>query len=374
MSHDVTFETRPDDYAHWKLSFDGPVATLAMAVQEDRPIKEGYALKLNSYDLGVDIELADAIERLRFEHPEVKVVVVTSVLERVFCAGANIRMLGASTHAWKVNFCKFTNETRLYLEEASAHSGLKSLAALNGIAAGGGYELALACDEILLVADGSSVVSPPEVALLGVLPGPGGLTRVTDKRKGRRDLADVFCSNADGVKGERAVAWGLVDAVAPRSKWDGAIAERAAALAATSDRPGEGEGIALTPLAPEVSETSLHYRHVRVSIDPATRIAELFMQGPGGAPPASAAAPRALGVAGWVLRDCRGHDDALLRLHAGQARVRFDVHPVEVLARGDPARNGVGHRHRVTKRLDHVGTDRQEKINAVEVVLGDRVL
>ncbi|MDF1561884.1 MAG: 2,3-epoxybenzoyl-CoA dihydrolase [Deltaproteobacteria bacterium] len=318
---DVVFETHPDAYAHWRLSIEGNVATLAMAVQEDRPIREGYALKLNSYDLGVDIELADALERLRFEHPEVKVVVITSVLERMFCAGANIRMLGASTHGWKVNFCKFTNETRLYLEDASEHSGLKSLAALNGIAAGGGYELALACDEIALVDDGSSVVSLPEVPLLGVLPGTGGLTRVTDKRKVRRDLADVFCSNADGVKGQRAVDWGLVDHTFPRSRWDESIAAEAERLAATSDRPGEGEGIALTPLKPAVEAGSLKYRFVELQLDHDARVATLRLSGPDAAPPADGEALRALGSESWVLRFWRELDDALLRLRTNTPEV-----------------------------------------------------
>src|SRR5437867_611793 len=228
----ITFDTRPDQYKHWKLSFDGPIATLSMDVQEDAGLSPDYRLKLNSYDLGVDIELADAITRLRFEHPEVHAVVITSLKERVFCAGANIFMLRGSTHAWKVNFCKFTNETRLALEDASECSGLKFLAACSGPTAGGGYELALACDEIVLIDDGSSTVSLPEVPLLAVLPGTGGLTRVVDKRKVRRDRADVFATLAEGVKGKRAVEWHLVDAVAPRSKFGDVVAERARKLAA----------------------------------------------------------------------------------------------------------------------------------------------
>src|SRR6187549_2179859 len=230
----ISFETSPDRYRHWKLNFDGPVATLSMDVQEDGGVSTDYRLKLNSYDLGVDIELADAIQRLRFEHPEVHAVMITSLKERIFCAGANIFMLRGSTHAWKVNFCKFTNETRLAMEDASQNSGIKFLAALNGICAGGGYELALACDEILLVDDGNSAVSLPETPLLGVLPGTGGLTRVVDKRKVRRDLADVFGTIAEGVKGRRAVEWRLVDAVHPTSRFREKVSERALELAATS--------------------------------------------------------------------------------------------------------------------------------------------
>src|ERR687895_193465 len=233
----INFQTSPDQYKHWKLSFDGAVAKLSMDVAEDETLGDGYKLKLNSYDLGVDIELADAIQRIRFEHPEVRAVVITSVKERVFCAGANIFMLRGSTHAWKVNFCKFTNETRLAIEDASAHSGIKFLAALNGICAGGGYELALACDEILLVDDGNSAVSLPETPLLGVLPGTGGLTRVVDKRRARRDLADMFSTVAEGVKGKRAVEWGLVDAAYPTSQFKERVARRARELAAKSDRP-----------------------------------------------------------------------------------------------------------------------------------------
>src|SRR6187455_1527254 len=231
----LTFERSPDRYHHWKLAFDGPVATLSMDVQEDAGLSPDYRLKLNSYDLGVDIELADAIQRLRFEHPEVRAVVVTSLKERIFCAGANIFMLRGSSHAWKVNFCKFTNETRLAIEDASAHSGIRFVAAINGICAGGGYELALACDEILLVDDGNSAVSLPETPLLGVLPGTGGLTRVVDKRKVRRDLADVFATVAEGIKGKRAVEWRLVDAVYPTSQFTDAVAERASHRVSQSD-------------------------------------------------------------------------------------------------------------------------------------------
>ena len=240
----VSFETSPERYRHWKLTFDGPIATLSMDVQEDAGLSPDYRLKLNSYDLGVDIELADAVQRIRFEHPEVHAVVITSLKERIFCAGANIFMLRGSTHAWKVNFCKFTNETRLAIEDASEHSGLKFLAALNGICAGGGYELALACDEILLVDDGNSAVSLPETPLLGVLPGTGGLTRVVDKRKVRRDLADFFATVAEGIKGKRAVEWRLVDAVHPTSQFKERVAKRARELADASDRPARGRAFA----------------------------------------------------------------------------------------------------------------------------------
>src|SRR5918994_870480 len=246
----ITFERTPDKYRHWKLAFDGPVATLSMDVQEDAGLSPDYRLKLNSYDLGVDIELADAVQRIRFEHPEVHTVVITSLKERIFCAGANIFMLRGSSHAWKVNFCKYTNETRLAIEDASAHSGLRFVAALNGICAGGGYELALACDEILLVDDGNSAVSLPETPLLGVLPGTGGLTRVVDKRKVRRDLADVFATVAEGFKGRRAVEWRLVDAVHPTSQFRDEVARRARELATQSDRPASGAGIALGALSP----------------------------------------------------------------------------------------------------------------------------
>src|SRR4029079_11621935 len=248
----LSLETSPDRYHHWKLSFDGPIATLSMDVQEDAGLSPDYRLKLNSYDLGVDIELADAIQRLRFEHPEVHAVVITSLKERIFCAGANIFMLRGSTHAWKVNFCKFTNETRLASEDASQHSGIKFLAAINGICAGGGYELALACDEIFLVDDGNSAVSLPEARLRGVLPGTGGLTRVVDKRKVRRDLADFFATVAEGIKGKRAVEWRLVDAVHPTSQFKERVAKRARALADGSDRPADGRGIRLGPLNPRV--------------------------------------------------------------------------------------------------------------------------
>src|SRR4051794_17477310 len=276
----ITFETAPSSYRHWRLAFDGPVATLSMDVREDGGLRPDYRLKLNSYDLGVDIELADAIQRIRFEHPEIHTVVITSLKERVFCAGANIFMLRGATHTWKVNFCKFTNETRLAIEDASAHSGLRFIAALNGICAGGGYELALACDEILLVDDGNSAVSLPETPLLGVLPGTGGLTRVVDKRKVRRDLADVFGTVAEGVKGKRAVEWRLVDAVYPTSQFKERVAARAKALAAKSDRPAAGPGITLTPLAPAITDTTVTYSTVTLEIDREKRVATLTVTGP----------------------------------------------------------------------------------------------
>src|SRR5919202_973101 len=249
----VSFETSPDRYKHWNLTFDGPDATVSMDVKEDAGLSQDYKLKLNSYDLGVDIELADAIQRIRFEHPEVHAVIVTSLKERIFCAGANIMMLRESSHGWKVNFCKYTNETRIAIEDASEHSGIRFLAALNGICAGGGYGLALACDEIMLVDDGNSAVSLPETPLLGVLPGTGGLTRVVDKRRVRRDLADVFGTVADGVKGKRAVEWRPVDAVYPTSQFRDRVQKRARELAQLSDRRATGLGIALGPLAPRCS-------------------------------------------------------------------------------------------------------------------------
>jgi len=267
----VSFDTSPGQYHHWKMSFDGPLVTLTLDINEDKGLVPGYKLKLNSYDLGVDIELHDALNRIRFEHPEVKSVVVTSGKSRMFCSGANIYMLGTSSHAWKVNFCKFTNETRNGIEDASRHSGLKFLAALNGTTAGGGYEMALACDEILMVDDRSTTVSLPEVPLLGVLPGTGGLTRIVDKRKVRRDLADVFCTTAEGVRADRAKEWKLIDHVAKPQEFQQKVEARALELAQLSDRPG-GQGVALTPLGEN--------RLVRVQIDPATRSAQITVRGP----------------------------------------------------------------------------------------------
>ncbi len=331
---EVSFETHPEVYKHWRLGFDGAVATLTMDVDEAHPLRPGYVLKLNSYDLGVDIELADAIQRLRFEHPEVRAVVVTSGNDRVFCAGANIPMLASSTHAWKVNFCKFTNETRSSIEDASRTSGLRFLAALNGTTAGGGYELALACDEIALVDDGSSAVSLPEVPLLGVLPGTGGLTRVVDKRKVRRDLADVFCTVAEGVKGKRAVEWRLVDAVIPKSKWKAAIDARAKELAGEPS-PFEtvGPGIRLSPLAPSVTGEAIRYEHVEVALHTKARVADVTIHAPKAAQPTTAAEIQAAGDGQWSLRAFRELDDALLRLRTNHPEIGLLV----LRTRGDHA-------------------------------------
>jgi benzoyl-CoA-dihydrodiol lyase len=310
----VSFETSPDRYRHWKLTFDGAIATLSMDVQEDAGLSPEYRLKLNSYDLGVDIELADALQRIRFEHPETHAVVITSLKERVFCAGANIFMLRGSTHAWKVNFCKYTNETRLAIEDASAHSGLKFIAALNGICAGGGYELALACDEIVLVDDGNSAVSLPETPLLGVLPGTGGLTRVVDKRKVRRDLADVFATVAEGIKGKRAVEWRLVDAVYPTSQFKERVARRVQALAATSDRPATGPGVRLGPLHPAVTPGGVQYSSVSLQMDREKRLATLIVRAPDTDEPSDPDGILAAGDRFWAVRAFRELDDALLRL------------------------------------------------------------
>jgi benzoyl-CoA-dihydrodiol lyase len=329
----VTFETSPDRYHHWKLAFDGPIATLSMDVKEDAGLTDDYRLKLNSYDLGVDIELADAIQRIRFEHPEVKTVVINSLKERIFCAGANIFMLRGSTHAWKVNFCKFTNETRLAIEDASEHSGIKFLAALNGICAGGGYELALACDEILLVDDGNSAVSLPETPLLAVLPGTGGLTRVVDKRKVRRDLADFFGTVAEGIKGKRAVEWRLVDAVYPTSQFKDRVAKRAQELAAKSDRPGTGPGIALGALTRDVTDDALRYSSVTLAIDREKRSATLTVMAPEGEQPQTPEDIVAAGDQFWALRAFRELDDALLRLRLNEPLIGTVV----VKTQGDPA-------------------------------------
>jgi benzoyl-CoA-dihydrodiol lyase len=309
------FETHPSRYKHWKLTTAGDTATLVMAVDGDHPHKPGYELKLNSYDLSVDIELADAIQRLRFEHPEVKAVVITAELDRVFCSGANIYMLGMSTHSFKVNFCKFTNETRLYLEDASANSGLGSLAACKGTTAGGGYELALACDETMLVDDGNSAVSFPETPLLAVLPGTGGLTRLVDKRKVRRDRADVFCTTAEGIKGKRAREWGLVDAVVSRSAWDKTVTERAQALAAKQPVT-RGPAFVLGPLEPKITDRAYTYSHVELAFDRATRTGNLTVRGPDAADDAAKLA--GTGAEPWSLRAFRELDDVLLRL-------RFDL-------------------------------------------------
>jgi benzoyl-CoA-dihydrodiol lyase len=310
----TTYDTHPDRYVHWRLSFDGETATLSMDVNEEKGLKPGYKLKLNSYDLGVDIELYDALNRLRFEHPEVKCVVITSAKERMFCSGANIYMLGLSSHAWKVNFCKFTNETRNGIEDSSRHGGLKFLAAVNGTVAGGGYELALACDEILMIDDRSSTVSLPEVPLLGVLPGTGGLTRLTDKRKVRRDLADVFCSTSEGVRADRAKQWKLVDQVAKPQQFGDAIKARVAALAAQSRRTGSGQGVALAQLARQVDSAGYHYGHVDVGIDRGARTATITVSAPMQAQPGNKADIHRAGAQWWPLQMARELDDAILML------------------------------------------------------------
>jgi benzoyl-CoA-dihydrodiol lyase len=314
----VDFQIAPSSYRHWKLSTEGRVATLAMDVQEDGGIRPGYKLKLNSYDLGVDIELHDALQRIRFEHPEVGSVVLTSAKPRVFSSGANIYMLGLSTHAWKVNFCKFTNETRNGIEDSGAHSGLKFVAALNGSTAGGGYELALACDEIILIDDRSSAVSLPEVPLLGVLPGTGGLTRVTDKRRVRRDLADVFCTTPEGVQGQRAKDWGLVDAVVKPQDFCSHVKDRANALAQLSDRPREACGIALTPIARTVDERGYHYEYVDVALDSQRRTATLVIRAPETGGPTTIEDILAAGARWWPLQMSRELDDAILSLRINQ--------------------------------------------------------
>jgi benzoyl-CoA-dihydrodiol lyase len=328
----VAFETAPDRYKHWVLAFDGPIATLSMDVREDAGLSPDYRLKLNSYDLGVDIELADAVQRIRFEHPEVRAVVLTSLKERVFCAGANIMMLRESSHGWKVNFCKFTNETRLAIEDASEESGIHFLAALNGICAGGGYELALACDEIVLVDDGNSAVSLPEAPLLGVLPGTGGLTRVVDKRGVRRDLADVFSTLVEGIKGKRAVAWRLVDDVQPTSQFTNAVRERARRLAESSRRNGSGPGIRLSALNPTVSDGAIKYSAVALELNRVKRTAELTVHAPAEPQPESPGEILKLGDQFWPLRAFRELDDVLLRLRINEP----EIGTVVIRTEGDP--------------------------------------
>ena len=327
----ISFDTHPDRYNHWKLDVQGSVATLAMNVNEDKGLKPGYKLKLNSYDLGVDIELHDALQRIRFEHPAVKTVVLTSARERMFCSGANIYMLGLSTHAWKVNFCKFTNETRNGIEDSSRHSGLKFLAAVNGTVAGGGYELALACDEILMIDDRSSTVSLPELPLLGVLPGTGGLTRVTDKRKVRRDLADVFCTTSEGVRADRAKQWKLVDHAAKPQRFAQAVSERVAALAAQSNRSGGGKGVTLTPLDRTIDDAGYHYEHVDAEVDRKTRVASITVRAPGSAQPTDVDGILAAGAAWWPLAMARELDDAILMLRTNE----LDVGTWLLKTRGD---------------------------------------
>ena len=315
----VDYQTDPSKYKHWRIAYDAPVATLTMDVNEDGGLRPGYKLKLNSYDLGVDIELHDILQRVRFEHPEIRTVVMTSAKNRVFCSGANIYMLGLSSHAWKVNFCKFTNETRNGIEDSSAHSGLKFLAALNGTTAGGGYELALACDEIVLVDDRSSAVSLPEVPLLGVLPGTGGLTRLTDKRRVRRDHADIFCTNADGVKGQRAKDWGLVDDTIKTQAFADHIKQRAAKLAELSDRPASAKGIELTPLARTVDESGRHYKYVDAKLDREARTVTLTVHAPESSEPMTVESAVAAGSGWWPLQVARELDDAILGLRTSEA-------------------------------------------------------
>jgi len=361
----VDFETHPSRYKHWKLSFDGAVATLALDIKEDGGIRPGYAMKLNSYDLGVDIELNDALNRIRFEHPEVKSVVVTSARDRIFCSGANIYMLGLSTHQWKVNFCKFTNETRNGMEDSSRHSGLKFLAAVNGACAGGGYELALSCDKIYLIDDRSSTVSLPEVPLLGVLPGTGGLTRLIDKRKMRRDLADIFCTTSEGVRADRAQQWKLIDGSAKPAQFAEYVKARAAELAQTSDRPG-GKGVELTPLKRSFDAQGYHYETVDVAVDRAARVATITVSAPAAAPQADLAGIHAAGANWWPLKLARELDDAILNLRTNELDVGVWVlktrgSAVNVLASdavlkvhaGDWfVRETIGHLRRTLGRLD----------------------
>ena len=312
------YRTDPSHYKHWKLSFDGPVATLSIDVAEDGGLRPGYKLKLNSYDLGVDIELHDALQRIRFEHPEVRSVVVTSAKNRIFCSGANIYMLGLSSHAWKVNFCKFTNETRNGMEDSSKHSGLKFIAALNGTTAGGGYELALACDEIILVDDRSSAVSLPELPLLGVLPGTGGLTRVTDKRKVRRDHADVFCTNPDGVRGQRAKDWRLVDEIVKPQQFAEHVKQRALELGKLSDRPTAAKGVALTKLERTIDDAGLHYKYVDAELNREARTVTLTVRAPESIEIDSVDKAHAAGANWWPLRMARELDDAILTLRTSE--------------------------------------------------------
>ena len=314
----VDFQTHPSRYKHWRLTFEAPVATLTMDVAEDGGLRPGYKLKLNSYDLGVDIELHDALQRIRFEHPEIRSVIITSAKNRIFCSGANIYMLGLSSHAWKVNFCKFTNETRNGIEDASAHSGLKFLAACNGTTAGGGYELALACDEIILVDDRSSAVSLPELPLLGVLPGTGGLTRVTDKRKVRRDHADMFCTNPDGVRGQRAKEWRLVDDVVKTQQFAEHIKQRALKLAEGSDRPAGAQGVNLTSLNKTSDEAGLHYGFVDVQCDREARTATITVRAPESVSQDNLEKALASGANWWPLQMARELDDAILSLRASE--------------------------------------------------------
>jgi len=343
----VDFRVRPDRYKHWRLSTDGPVATLTMDVDEQGGLVPGYELKLNSYDLGVDIELYDAVQRLRFEHPEVRTVVITSGKPKIFSAGANIRMLAASPHGWKVNFCKFTNETRNGIEDATAHSGQTYLAAVNGTASGGGYELALACEHIMLVDDRSSAVSLPELPLLGVLPGTGGLTRVSDKRHVRRDLADYFSTKSEGVGGKKAVQWRLVDEAVPRPRWDETVAERAAELAGRSSRPENATGVELTPLTKTADDDAIRYDHVEARLDRDAGRVDISVKGPHNDPPADIAGATAQGAAFWPLAVTRELDDLILDLRTNETELgtwvfRTEGDPALVLAHDDVLLNNKG--------------------------------
>ena len=362
----VEYQTHPSKYRHWKLQFDGPIATLIADFDEDAGLRPGYKLKLNSYDLGVDIELNDALNRIRLEHPQVRTVVVTSAREKVFCSGANIFMLGVSSHSWKVNFCKFTNETRNGMEDSSRHDGLKFLAAVNGACAGGGYELALACDEIVLVDDRSSAVSLPEVPLLGVLPGTGGLTRLTDKRHVRHDLADIFCTTAEGVRGQRAKDWRLVDAIAKPAAFAATVRERALALAQNSQRPASAQGVALTPVERTIEADAIGYRDLTVAIDRARRTATFSVRGPTDPQPDSVEAIVALGANWYPLSLARQLDDAILsmrtnELEIGTWLIKSQGDPKAVLAMDDVlmahkdhwlVRETIGLLRRALSRLD----------------------
>lgn len=328
----INFAIHPDSYRHWKLTLDGRVASLTMDVQEDAPLVPGYELKLNSYDLGVDIELYDAVQRLRFEHPEVAAVVLSSHKDRIFCAGANIRMLAQSSHAHKVNFCKFTNETRGSIEDASAYSGQTYLCAVNGAASGGGYELALTCEHIILIDDGSSAVSLPELPLLAVLPGTGGLTRLVDKRHVRRDHADFFCTRSEGIRGKRALEWKFIDELAPRSRFHEVVQERARAFVAQSDRPTDATGIVFTPLSRAVAPNAVHYNHVRIAIDRDLRTASFTISAPHEAAPQTLGAIHAAGANFWPLALARELDDAILHLRLNEE----DIGTWVFRTRGDP--------------------------------------
>ena len=362
----VDYQTERSRYKHWKLTFDGPVATLLADFDENAGLRPGYKLKLNSYDLGVDIELHDAVNRIRFEHPEARVVVIMSARERVFCSGANIFMLGVSSHAWKVNFCKFTNETRNGLEDSSKYEGLKFLAAVNGSCAGGGYELALACDEIVLIDDRSSAVSLPEVPLLGVLPGTGGLTRLTDKRHVRHDLADVFCTTSEGVRGEKALLWRLVDAIAKPAQFEAKVKERALALAGMSDRPELAKGVALAPIGRTIEADALRYSHVTVTIDRGARAGTFVVKGPSGPQPQDIAAIEAEGANWYPLSLARELEDAILSMRTNELDIgvwlmKTEGEPEAVLAMDETlrtledhwlVRETVGYLRRTFSRLD----------------------